>query len=203
MKKYRDHYFNKAKQENYPARSVYKLKEIDKRFRLFRPGAKVLDLGASPGSWTLYAAEKVTEKGRVTAVDLNPPGTEFPPNVEFFQEDVFERSEVFNSRLQSIQPFDAVISDMAPKTSGVKFADQARSLNLAQEALYLAGEFLRPGGSFVVKIFMGPDVKAYTEEMRSYFKQVKTFKPKSSRSESKEIFYIGTDFTGTPQCDVS
>jgi 23S rRNA (uridine2552-2'-O)-methyltransferase len=201
MKKYRDYYFKRAKQENYPARSVYKLQEMDKSFQLLRPGQKVLDLGASPGSWTLYAAQKVGDTGRVLGVDLNPANTSFPPQVTFLQEDVFDRSPAFQELLDEWSPFDLVISDMAPKTSGIKFKDQALSLELVEEAFALARTCLVEGGCFVVKIFEGPDVHGFTQGLRPWFAQVKTFKPKSSRSESKEIFIVGKGFRPTTESD--
>ena len=101
MKEYRDHYFLKAKRENYPARSVYKLKELDAKFRLLRPGQKILDLGAAPGSWSLGAAEKVGSKGLVLACDIQSTETTFPPQVTFMQEDVFDRSSAFEAKLQA------------------------------------------------------------------------------------------------------
>ena len=194
MKKYQDHYFLKAKQENYPARSVYKLKEMDSRFHLFKPGMKVLDLGAAPGSWSLGAAEKIGLKGLVLAADIKETLTVFPPNVRFMQEDVFNRSPEFEAVLQSLAPFDLVISDMAPSTTGNKFTDQARSFQLCEEALGMASLYLKKGGNFIVKIFMGPDVQDYLMTMRQMFDKVQGFKPKSSRSESKEIFYLGLGF---------
>ncbi|GAB6177723.1 RlmE family RNA methyltransferase [Desulfobaculum senezii] len=196
MKKYRDHYFLKAKKDNYPARSVYKLKELDKRFKLFKPGQKVMDLGAAPGSWTLFAAEKVGEKGYVLSADIQNTETAFPPNVAFHQEDVFERTPEFEAEIEAVGPFDMVISDMAPKTTGHKFTDQARSMNLAEEALAVACKTLVKGGHFVVKVFQGPDEAAYGKTLRLYFDTMKTFKPKSSRAESKEIFFVGMGFKG-------
>ncbi|MBG0775451.1 MAG: RlmE family RNA methyltransferase [Desulfovibrionaceae bacterium] len=196
MKKYRDHYFKKAKQEHYPARSVYKLQEIDKRFHVLGAGFQVLDLGAAPGSWTLWAARKVGPGGRVLAADIQATETQFPENAVFLQEDVFERSAAFQAELDARKPFDVVLSDMAPKTTGVKFADQARSLELAVEALAVAQDCLIKGGSFVVKIFMGPDDGELRAAMRDAFEAVKAFKPQSSRSESKEIFYVGLRFRG-------
>ena len=175
MKEYRDHYFLKAKRENYPARSVYKLKELDAKFKLFRQGMRVLDLGAAPGSWSLGAAEKVGQRGLV-------------------QEDVFNRSDAFEARLREMGPFDVVMSDMAPRTTGTKFTDQARSLELACEALEVARLHLKPGGSFIVKIFMGPDIQEMLQPMRRAFRAVKSFKPKSSRAESKETFFVGMGF---------
>ncbi len=198
MKQYRDHYFLKAKQENYPARSVYKLKEIDKKFRLFRRGMKVLDLGAAPGSWSLGAAEKVGPEGLVLACDLQEAGTAFPAQVRFFVEDVFQRSAAFEAELAAAAPFDVVLSDMAPRTTGTRFTDQARSLELCLEALAVAEIYLAEGGSFVVKIFMGPDIQDLLRPMRACFAQVKSFKPKSSRAESKETFFVGMGFSGRP-----
>lgn len=191
VKEYRDHYFLKAKAENYPARSVYKLKELDSRFKLFRKGMRVLDLGAAPGSWSLGAAEKVGPTGLVLGCDIQPARTEFPPQVSFMIEDVFDRSAEFEAKLDDIGPFDVVMSDMAPSTTGNKFTDQCRSLDLAKEAFEVALARLKPGGSFVVKIFMGPDIQELLQPMRKAFGTVKTFKPKSSRAESKETFFVG------------
>lgn len=196
MKTYRDHYFLKAKKENYPARSVYKLQEINARFKLFRQGMKVLDLGAAPGSWSLFAAEKVGVGGLVLACDLQVTETHFPENVHFLQEDVFARSADFEALLQEIAPFDMVISDMAPFTTGTKFTDQARSLELCLESLWVAETYLKKGGNFITKIFMGPDFQDLVKPMRSRFSTVKTFKPQSSRPESKEIFQVGLGFLG-------
>ena len=210
MKEYRDHYFLKAKQENYPARSVYKLKEIDGRFKIFRKGMKVLDLGAAPGSWSLGAAERVGAQGKVLACDIQSTVTVFPPNVEFHQEDVFRRSEAFERQLAETGPFHVVMSDMAPQTTGTKFTDQARSLELCLEALAVAEKYLVKGGSFVIKeegvyfhshidghkIFMGPDVGELLKGMRPRFARVTSFKPQSSRVESKETFFVGLGFKG-------
>ncbi len=199
MKKYQDQFFKKAKKENYPARSVYKLKEMDKKFKLLNPGQSVLDLGAAPGSWSLYLAGKVGEKGQVLAVDLNVPDITFPEQVTFVQGDVFDGESEAGRRITENAPFDLVLSDMAPKTTGVRFTDQARSFNLAMEALSLAKRFLRINGGFVVKILEGPDIQELKKEMRVLFRQVKHFKPKSSRPESKEIFLVGQHFLGSDQ----
>lgn len=201
MKKYRDHYFLKAKRENYPARSVYKLKEIAKRFPVFKPGMRVLDLGAAPGSWSLGAAELVGPNGSVLGADIQDTQTPFPGMVTFMREDVFNRSEAFSTELEARAPFDVVMSDMAPNTTGHRGTDQARSALLYEEALEVAKRYLAPGGSFIVKVFMGPDVHAYMKEMRRAFTTVKSFKPASSRSESMETFYIGLGFKGLPPHD--
>lgn len=192
MKNYRDHYFLKAKQEQYPARSVYKLKELDNKFKLFRQGMRVLDLGAAPGSWSLAAAEKIGPRGLVLACDMQETATVFPAQVLFMRENIFSRSADFDAALAAHGPFDVVLSDMAPCTTGTKFTDQARSLELCMEALALATLHCACGGTFVVKIFMGPDIHELLTPMRALFGAVKSFKPKSSRAESKETFFVGT-----------
>lgn len=191
MKEYSDYYFRKAKQENYPARSVYKLKELDARFRLLRSSMKVLDLGAAPGSWSLYASERIGPSGLILACDIQEVSTPFPFQVSFHKEDVFKPSPEFNEIIKSSGPFDLVMSDMAPSTTGNKITDQARSLDLATRAFELALAELKKGGNFIVKIFMGPDIQNLLNPMRSAFSAVRTFKPKSSRSESRETFFVG------------
>ena len=201
MKKYQDHYFHKAKQENYPARSVYKLKEIQKRFKLFKPGMRVLDLGAAPGSWSLGAAEMIGPAGKVLGLDLKAVSTVFPPNVTFLQGDIYDPSPEFLAELQKHAPFHVVMSDMAPNTTGSRSTDQARSALLIEEALGLARTCLRPGGHFIVKFFMGPDIQAFAQALRKEFETVKSFKPNSSRSESFESFYVGMGFKTLPPHD--
>lgn len=196
MKKYKDHYFKRAKKDNFAARSVYKLQEIDKRFKIFRQGQTVIDLGAAPGSWTQWAAKKVGAKGAVLGVDLQSTEAEFPSNVTFLQEDVFSDSSELLAAMEPLLPFDLVISDMAPKTTGVKFADQANSLELCEKAFEIAAKHLTQGGHFVVKNFEGPDTKPFIDSLRPSFKSVKVFKPKSSRAESKETFIVGLGFKG-------
>ena len=199
MKKYRDHYFLQAKKENYPARSVYKLKEIDAQLKIFKQGMRVLDLGAAPGSWSLGAAECVGVHGKVLGIDLQDTNTSFPPNVKFLQGDVFDLSPEIQEAVTTLGPFDVVMSDMAPKTMGNKFTDQMRSLELCREAVGMAQHHLKKDGSLVVKIFMGPDYEIFVRELRALFDKVKTVKPKSSRAESKEIFLVGLGFKGLPE----
>ena len=194
MKKYRDYYFIKAKHERYPARSVYKLQELNERFHLFRPGMKLLDLGAAPGSWSLWSSHEVGSEGKVLALDIQSTNTIFPPQVIFLQADIFSLPQNYVEFLEMNGPFDLVMSDMAPKTTGSRFTDQARSLDLALKATEIARQHLTPGGKFVVKVFMGPDVKKLLDFMHICFASVKNFKPRSSRSESKETFFIGIGF---------
>ncbi len=194
MKQYQDYYFHKAKKELYPARSIYKLKELDRKFVLFHKGMNVLDLGSAPGSWTMYAAQRVGLQGRILSCDIQKIHIDMPINVTLYVEDIFHRSSNFEEKLKECAPFDIIMSDMAPKTTGTAFIDQARSLDLSMEALALSKDLLLKGGSFVVKIFMGPDVADFVCEMKKVFTKVSFFKPKSSRPESKEVFYLGKYF---------
>ena len=194
MRQYRDFYFKKAKEENFPARSIYKLQEIDKRYHMLKQGWKVLDLGASPGSWSLEAAKKVGKSGVVVACDIQDLNITRPENLFFYQNDIFNPGEEFTGSLQKFAPFNLVMSDMAPSTTGSKFTDQARSLDLGMRAFDMAKSWLMDGGNFIVKIFMGPDVKELLAPMRAFFENVCSFKPKSSRPESKETFFIGLKY---------
>ncbi|MET0391337.1 MAG: RlmE family RNA methyltransferase [Polyangiales bacterium] len=183
-----DHFGDRAKREGYPARSVYKLQEIDRRVQLLRRGQRVLDLGASPGSWTLYAAERVGRDGKVLGIDLNPARVALPPQVAFQALDVFKFDP-----LAEFGPaaFDLVMSDMAPHTSGQKHRDQFGSYELYMRALEIAGQVLAPGGAFVGKIFQGAELEQARAATRAQFQQVKIIKPEASRSESFEIFLVG------------
>jgi len=189
-----DHYTRKARDEKYPARSVYKLQEIQRKFTLIKKGAKVLDLGCSPGSWLLYAAELAGGGGRVVGIDLKPVTIRLPSHAEALVGDILaltpELEEAFSSR------FTVVISDMAPATTGMKDVDAARSLELCEMALTVATQRLLPGGHFVCKIFQGGDFDAYVAHMKGHFKQVKIFKPESCRKQSKEIYVIGIGLKG-------
>lgn len=183
-----DHWGHKARREGYAARSVYKLEEIDRRVRLFRPGMKVLDLGAFPGSWTTYAAEKVGLRGHVLGLDLQEFRGALPPNAEVRTQDVM--AEDLDAQLGG-ERFDVVLSDMAPSTSGHRFTDQARSHRLFMRALGIAEELLAPGGHFVGKIFQGPDFEEARAEVARLFEDVKIIKPPATRSESIETFLVG------------
>jgi 23S rRNA (uridine2552-2'-O)-methyltransferase len=178
----------RAKRDGYPARSVYKLEEIDRRVRLFRPGMSVLDLGASPGSWSLYALEKVGRGGKLLAIDLKPLDTVLPPSGTFLQGDARE-----SEALSSNAPYDVVLSDMAPNTSGNRMADQARSFELFLFALEVAGKYGKDGGSFVGKIFMGEDFTRARAELKKLFATEKIIRPEGTRSVSYEIFLVGQD----------
>ncbi len=191
----RDHYFKKAKAEKYPARSVYKLKEIDQRFKLLKPGQRVMDLGASPGSWSQYAAARVGRRGGVVAIDLKPPAREIA-GVKWIVGDAAELDA--EALLAEGGPFDVVLSDMAPNTTGHKAVDAARSHRLAQAAFRLASRVLKRKGAVVVKVFMGDDFEALIKEVRGLFKRTKTVKPDASLKQSRETYLVAWEPRSRP-----
>jgi 23S rRNA (uridine2552-2'-O)-methyltransferase len=184
-----DHYTRQARKDNYPARSVYKLQEIQKRHRLLRAGSRVLDLGCAPGSWLKYAAEIVGPKGYVLGLDLKPIKMALPANAQMMVADIFDLP---GDVIELLRPgYHCVISDMAPATTGHRDVDAARSLNLCESALAVAQDYLRPGGGWVCKIFQGPDSATFIERVKQQFDRCHIYKPQSSRKASREIFVIG------------
>ncbi len=184
-----DYYTRQAKIDKYPARAVYKLKEIQGKYNLLKKGDRVLDLGCAPGSWLTYAAEIVGSKGIVIGIDLNQIGTILPKNALIFNYDVL--SFDITTKKEIKKGFNSVISDMAPCTTGSKRVDAARSFVLCSAALEIADSVLKPGGMFVCKIFQGSDLKKFSSYVNKKFKRQLLFKPKSSRKTSKEIYVIG------------
>jgi 23S rRNA (uridine2552-2'-O)-methyltransferase len=192
--RWEDHYARLARKERYPARSVYKLQEIQKRFGVIRQGDSVLDLGSAPGSWLMYAADLVGASGCVVGVDLAPVSIRLPSHARFFTKDVFDLVE--DAAAFFGREFDAVLSDMAPATTGSRGVDAARSHHLCEAALAIARQVLRPGGAFVCKIFQGEDFRSFTTAVKAGFSECKPFKPQSCRKASKEIYIIGKGKTG-------
>ncbi len=187
----RDHYFKKAKENNFAARSVFKLEEIDQKYKLFKPGQSVLDLGASPGSWSQYASQKTGETGRILGVDLSPVTVKIK-NAIFVQADLrdLQLADIFKEHGFE-PPFDLVLSDMAPKTTGIRGTDQARSMELCELALDVAEKFLKKDGHFVCKLFHSDDFVVLREAMKKKFQRFEAVKPDSTRKISKEIFLVG------------
>ena len=193
----RDRFFRKAKQEGYRARSAYKLEEIQRRLRVLRPGGRVVDLGAAPGGWLQVAAREVGPRGLVIGIDLEeiPP---LAPPVVVWKADAF--SPELLARLGEHGPFDAVLSDLAPRTSGVRGTDEARSIALAERALDLAVRLLHPSGAFVVKVFMGGDFEGFVKACRQAFSRVKIVKPEASVARSsKEVYVVGQNLRIPPR----
>jgi 23S rRNA (uridine2552-2'-O)-methyltransferase len=185
-----DFYTQKAKKEGYMARSVYKLEEIQNKTRLIKPGNTILDIGASPGSWTQYALKLLKGYGRVVGADLKPLGKfKAKGDLWFIQGDVF--SDEVAEELASLGPFDVIISDAAPSTSGNRLMDTRRSFDLVERILNFALKWLKPGGNFTVKVFQGGDEQILFNRMKEEFGQVKRLKPKAVRKESFETYFIG------------
>jgi 23S rRNA (uridine2552-2'-O)-methyltransferase len=187
----RDHYYHKAKEDNFAARSIYKLEEIDQKFKIIKSGQQVLDLGAAPGSWSQYLSQKVGEKGRVLGIDLIQV-TLTLRNAVFIHADLRDLNLDDTFKEYEFQPqFDGVFSDMAPRTTGIRITDQARSMELCELALQVSDRFLKPGGNFVCKFFHSDDFTELKKMMEARFGRVEVLRPKSTRKESKEIFLIG------------
>lgn len=190
-----DEFVKRANKEGYRSRAAYKLMELDDRDKLIRPGMAVVDLGAAPGSWSQVVVERLKGKGRVFALDLlemHPM-----PGVEFIQGD-FTDDEIL-AQLENLlnqQPVDLVISDMAPNMSGVNVIDQARSMHLAELSLEFARQWLKPGGNFLVKVFIGSGFDELVKTMRPEFNKVVIRKPKASRDRSAETYLLGLGARG-------
>lgn len=187
----KDHYFQKAKAEGLRARSAFKLEEVARRFRLFRPGARVLDLGAAPGGFLQVIAQAVGPKGLVLGVDLVPLR---PFQEAWVQTTVLDiLSDGALDALGALAPglFDVVLSDLAPKTSGIRSVDEARSLRLAERALEVSRRRGRVGSSFLVKLFMGGDFETFRALLREAYEDVKVVRPEATRSASVEVYLLG------------
>ncbi len=188
-----DPFVQRARQEGYRSRAVYKLLEINERDRFIKPGMTVIDLGAAPGGWSQVVADIVGRKGKVVALDILP--MEPLPGVEIIQGD-FREQEVLDELLSRVEVggVDVVISDMAPNLSGMDAMDQPRALYLAELALDTARQVLKPGGDFLVKLFQGSGSEAYVKEVRASFGKVTIRKPKASRPRSREVYILARGF---------
>lgn len=191
----RDHYVKRSKQEGYRSRASYKLIELDKKDRLFRPGITVVDLGSAPGGWSQVAAKLVGEKGRVVASDILPMDS--IADVDFICGDFTEES-VFDEILGTLnnELADLVISDMAPNMSGMRAVDQPKAMYLVELALDLACRILKPGGDFVAKVFHGEGFDEYMLDVKGRFERVVTRKPDASRSRSREVYLVAKGLKG-------
>jgi len=193
MKKVKDHYYKLAKDQNYSARSVFKLEEIDKKYQIIKRGMTVLDLGASPGSWTEYTLKKLGPKGKMIAIDLKPLQKTFSDQVYFIEKNIFKLSGD-DFPMSNIQ-FDLVMSDMAPNTTGNKGLNHQKSLDLCSEVIKICDQYLKPNSNLICKGFQGVDFQEFIiEEIKPRFNRYKLFKPGSSRKESVEIFIIGFSY---------
>ena len=185
-----DFWSKKAFSEGYPARSVYKLKEMDEKFGLIKKSSRVLDLGAAPGSWTTFVLRALDGNGHVTAIDLSPLSKDVKgPNLSFFQGDLYAAN--IREEALKLGPYDLVICDAAPATTGNRTVDTARSSGLVELAIFYAEQMLLKGGNFVVKIFQGGSEQEHLKKMRTLFTSARGFKPEACRTESFETYLIG------------
>ena len=186
-KQRRDTYVKQSKVDGYRARSAYKLIEIDNKFKIFKGGITVIDIGAAPGSWSQYA-EKVSKSGRLISIDLK----EMEPigNTVQIQGDFTEQTIQDEIKKHTTTKVDVIMSDMAVNTTGIKNIDSIQTGELCKEAMFFAKDLLKDNGFFISKIFMGGTFNEIVAEGKKYFKEVKVFKPKSSRKDSKESFII-------------
>ena len=185
-----DFYTKKAQKEGYPARSVYKLEEIQQKFTVIKRDFKVLDVGAAPGSWTMYILKMLGDNGFLSAIDLKPLSiTIKKSNFFFVQGDAFDQENI--QKLTEKGPYNAVVSDAAPSTTGNKIVDTERSIQLIESIYNTALQVLLPGGNFVFKMFQGGKEKEILDDMRKHFNAVKILKPQASRTNSFETFVIG------------
>ena len=190
-----DFWSKKALSEGYPARSVYKLKELDEKFGLLKKNSSVLDLGAAPGSWTVFALRTLNGTGHLTSIDLKPLAKDVVgSNLTFIQGDLYD--EAVRTQARDLGPYDSVICDAAPATTGNKTVDTARSTGLVELAIFYAQTMLKPGGNFVVKIFQGGDQQQLLKSMRQIFTSARGFKPEACRTESFETYLVGLNKKG-------
>ncbi|MCU7959790.1 MAG: 23S rRNA (uridine(2552)-2'-O)-methyltransferase RlmE [gamma proteobacterium symbiont of Bathyaustriella thionipta] len=193
---FNDEYVKRAQRDGFRSRAIYKLMEIQQRDRLFKPGMRVVDLGAAPGSWSEYAAQQVGDKGCVVALDILPMDS--LADVTFIQEDFTQQAalEKLEHALQG-QALDLVISDIAPNVTGQKAVDQPRSMYLVELALDFAAQTLKPNGAFVSKVFQGEGFDDFVRDLKSRFSRVVTRKPDASRAASREVYLVATGFRVT------
>ncbi|MEW7987249.1 MAG: 23S rRNA (uridine(2552)-2'-O)-methyltransferase RlmE [Candidatus Thiodiazotropha sp.] len=190
---FKDEYVKQAQKAGYRSRAAFKLLEIQQKDNIFKPGMKVVDLGAAPGGWCQVARKLVGEKGRIVAMDILPMDP--MAGVEFIQGDFREKQplEELEKSLDG-EAVDLVISDMAPNVTGIASVDQPRAIYLCELALDFAREVLKPGGCFVVKIFQGEGFDTYLKALRRDFKRVVSRKPSSSRAKSREVYLVAGNF---------
>lgn len=187
-----DQFFRRAKAEGYRARSAYKLLELDVKFHLLAPGRAVLDLGAAPGSWSQVVVRQCRGLCALVAVDLQE--MQPLPGALILQDDIADPA--LQAALAAALPggADVVLSDVSPRVSGIAITDHARSIALAEASLAVALRFLKPGGSFVVKVFQGEDFDGFVRLARRSFAKVQVFQPQASREESRERYVVGLVF---------
>jgi len=183
----------RARSEGWRSRAVYKLREIDEKENLVRPGMVVVDLGAAPGAWSQYLSDRLKDRGLLIALDLLP--MDALPGVEILEGD-FTADETLETLLDKLgdRRVDLVLSDMAPNISGNRSVDQPRAMYLAELAMELACDTLSPGGTFLCKVFQGEGFDDFVRAARERFRQVRVIKPKASRPSSREVYLLARNY---------
>jgi 23S rRNA (uridine2552-2'-O)-methyltransferase len=189
----RDPFVQMARRDGWRSRAVYKLEQIDQKERFLRPDMVCVDVGSAPGSWSQYVSRILKGRGRIVAVDILPMDS--LPDVEFIQGDFLDDA-VFEQMLEAIgdSGVDLVMSDIAPNITGTRVVDQPRSMYLVELALDLARKVLKPGGSFVCKVFQGEGIDEFVIDVRKSFKRVRVMKPKASRAGSREVYLVARNY---------
>jgi 23S rRNA (uridine2552-2'-O)-methyltransferase len=193
-----DRYYRKAKQQGYRSRAAYKLLELQERYRFLHPGDSVIDLGAAPGGWLQIAAKIVGPSGKIVGVDLQAIQPFQERNIVLLQGDMTDADVREKIKQLLSGPADCLLSDLAPKLSGIRHADTARCFELNQSALLTAVEFLRPGGALVIKSFISEELHAFTAAMKRYFLTVQRTKPEATRQGSSEFYFVGLGYSPSP-----
>jgi len=190
-----DKYFQKAKKLGYLARSVFKLEEIQRKFNILKKNMNVLDLGAAPGSWLQYARQIVGDRSKLVGVDIDTIKMR-DKNTEVIEMDVFNEKIVEKILDKNVGKFDVILSDLAPKTSGVKEVDHFRSIELGERVVEIAERLLAAQGFLVIKVFQGSDMDDFLKKVKLIFKKVNVFKPKACRDRSFEVYIVAGGFKG-------
>jgi len=189
-----DYFFRKAKKQGYPARSIFKLKQINEKYKILKSGDRVLDLGCAPGSWLLYSFEIIGDKGFVVGIDEKDLNIELKHNMKFIKESI---KELDVKRLKAeMGKFDVIISDLAPSTTGISGVDTGRSLELSSIAFEIAKQLLKKKGNFVVKIFESHESNILFNEIKDHFNSAKRLKPYAIKKTSREIYIVAKSFNG-------
>jgi 23S rRNA (uridine2552-2'-O)-methyltransferase len=189
-----DHFTRRARDEKWLARSVYKIEEIDRKYKLIKRGQRILDLGCYPGSWSQYSTGKVGPQGEVVGIDLKRPDRFTAPNFRFLEADVLNLD--LEGLKKEVGARNVVISDLAPHTSGIHIVDTSRSMELARKALVIALALLQKGGHFLCKVFEGGDIKDLRIELSRHFQEARTVRPAAIRKASREVYLLGLRFLG-------
>jgi 23S rRNA (uridine2552-2'-O)-methyltransferase len=190
--RWKDHYTEKARGENWLARSVYKLEEIDKKYKLIKQGSHILDLGCYPGSWSQYCLKRAGQGGRIVGIDLKKPERVSSPNLRFIEGDILAVDPEAISK--DVGKADLVISDLAPQTTGNSFTDVCMSMTLAEKAFEIAVAALKKDGHFICKVFEGEDFKPFKDKISGCFEQTRILRPSAVRKRSREVYLIGMNF---------